>query len=115
MDSKLLPTLVLAICTFSFAGASGQEESRVAKDDLRAEIQALRQAVTELADQVQALEERLAKLEAGSTDREQLDRSRPQRIRRLRRYILDENGIIWNGNHPVGVWGVDGVDAPARR
>jgi hypothetical protein len=22
--------------------------------------------------------------------------------------MVDKNGIIWDGNHPVGIWGVDG-------
>jgi hypothetical protein len=116
MDRKLLPKLVLAFCTFSFvAGAGAGEESGVAEDDLRAEIRTLRQLVTDLAAQVQALEERLVKLEARSTDRKPVDRARPQSTRRLRRYIVDENGIIWSGPVPIGVWGVDGVDYSPRR
>jgi hypothetical protein len=114
-DRKMLPKLVLAFCALPLAGGGAQEGSTVASDDLRLEIRALQQLVTELAAQVQALEKRIAKLEARWTNDTPVERPKPERTRRLRRYIVDENGIIWMGDRPVGVWGVDGVDSPPRR
>ena len=79
-----------------------------ADDDLRTEIRELKRLVLDLSDRLDVLDGRLSRLEQERrSSREANDFQSPGR-RPLGNYSVDKNGIIWDGNLPIGVWGVWG-------
>ena len=107
MDRKLLAALLVAVLFFVLLpGASAQDKPTVVVDDLRTGIRELKRLMSDLSDRLDVLERRLSRLEQECrSSREVTDSQSPGR-RPLGSYSVDENGIIWDENHPIGIWGV---------
>ena len=108
MDRKLLAAILFTV-VFAFAPVDGaQDKPTVADDDLRTEIRELKRLVLDLSDRLDVLDRRLSRLEQERRSSHEVTDSQSSGRRPLGNYSVDKNGIIWDGNLPIGVWGVWG-------
>jgi hypothetical protein len=112
MDRKLLAVVLFAVAFVFPAAANAWDKSTVADDDLRTEMRELKRLVLGLSDRLDVLEKRLSQVEQERrSSRQAGEFQRPGR-RPLGSYSVDKHGIIWDGEFPVGIWGVWGDQEP---
>ena len=107
MDRKLLAVLLFAVA-FVFPAGAGAWDKPTDDGDLRTEMRELKRMMSDLSGRLDILERRLSQLEQERRSyREAGEFLQPGR-RPLGNYSVDKNGIIWDGEFPVGIWGVWG-------
>jgi hypothetical protein len=108
MDRKLLAAILAVVVCVLTTVASAQDKSSSVVDDLRTEIRELKRMMLDLSDRLDALERRLSQFEQERRPFLKTFQPRSPGRRRLGSYTVDENGIIWDGDFPIGIWGVWG-------
>ena len=106
MDRKLLAAILVGLVCLLATGASAQDKSASVVDDLRTEIRELKRLMLDLSERLDALERRLSQFERVRLPTLETFQPRAPGRRRLGSYTVDENGIIWDGDFPIGIWGV---------
>ena len=112
MNARLWIGPVLISVLLSPFSIQAQEQREKTPNGVRQEVLEVKKLILELTARLEELDRRLSQLERQIESRnEGSAKMRPLGSR----FMVDENGIVWEHGRSVGYWGVNGDISAGRR